>query len=87
VAPRRLAEVQKAAEVLKLRLIQRDAGDQADLERVFRTLKPGEADGVLSASIDLEIKSTSLLIRLASARRLTLATYRKERVEEGALFS
>ena len=87
VAPRQLAEVQKAAEILKLRLVQRDAADQADLERVFRAVKLGDVDGVLAASVDLEIKFTSLLIGLASAKRLPLASYRKERVHEGALFS
>ena len=87
VAPRQLAEVQKAAEILKLRLVQRDAADQADLERAFRAVKPGDVDGVIAASVDLEIKFTSLLIGLASAKRLPLASYRKERVHEGALFS
>lgn len=87
VAPRYLAEVQKAADVLKLRLVQRDAADQTDLHRVFGAIKPGDVDGVVSASVDLDIKFTSLLIGLASAKRLPLASYRKERVQEGALFS
>jgi putative ABC transport system substrate-binding protein len=87
VAPRYLAEVQKAADVLKLRLVQRDAADQTDLHRLFGAIKPGDVDGVISASVDLDIKFTSLLIGLASAKRLPLATYRKERVHEGALFS
>lgn len=87
VAPRHLAEVQKAADALKLGLVQRDAADQTDLNRVFGEIKPGEVDGIISASVDLDIKFTSLLIGLASAKRLPLASYRKERVHEGALFS
>lgn len=87
VAPRYLAEVQKAADILKLRLVQRGAADQTDLYRVFDAIKPGEVDGVISASVDLDIKFTSLLIGLASAKRLPLASYRKEWVHEGALFS
>ena len=35
----------------------------------------------------LQIKFTALLIRLATDKRLPLATYRKESVQEGALFS
>jgi putative ABC transport system substrate-binding protein len=87
VVPRQLGEIQKAARILKIGLVPREATDGADLERVFQSLRPGEVDGVLSASIDLEVKFTSLLIDLASARRLPLAGYRKERVHEGALFS
>jgi putative tryptophan/tyrosine transport system substrate-binding protein len=87
MALRHLAEVQKAANVLKLRLVQREAADQADLNRVFGAITPSDVDGVLSTSVDLDIKFTSLLIGLASAKRLPLASYRKERVHEGALFS
>jgi putative tryptophan/tyrosine transport system substrate-binding protein len=87
VAPAYLAEFQKAAAVLKVRLVQRDAADQTDLYRVFDAIKPGEVDGIISASVDLDLKFTSLLIGLASTKRLPLASYRKERVHEGALFS
>jgi putative tryptophan/tyrosine transport system substrate-binding protein len=82
-----VAEVQKAAEVLKVTLVHRDVADEPDLHRVFDALKMGEVDGVISASVDLDTKFTSLLIGLAAAKRLPLATYRTERVHEGALFS
>jgi putative ABC transport system substrate-binding protein len=54
---------------------------------VFGAIKSGDVDGVISASVDLDSKFTSLVIGLASAKRLPLASYRKERVHEGALFS
>jgi putative ABC transport system substrate-binding protein len=82
-----LEEMRRAAETLKLRLTERDAADQADLERVFGALKPGDVDGVMSASITLHIKFATLLLRLASARRLPVAGYRHEAVQQGALFA
>jgi putative ABC transport system substrate-binding protein len=57
------------------------------LEQVFGSIKPGDIDGVVSASNSLHIKFTTPLITLASAKRAPLASYRKEAVEEGALFS
>jgi putative ABC transport system substrate-binding protein len=82
-----LAEIRKAAEVLKLKLTEQEATDQADLERVFRSIKPGDIDGVIPASNNLHIKFTAVLIRLASGKRVPLASYRKESVDQGALFS
>ena len=85
--PSDLTEIRKAAEILKLKLTEREARDQADLERVFRSIKQGDIGGVVSASISLHIKFTSLLIRLASDKRVPLASYRRESVQQGALFS
>jgi putative ABC transport system substrate-binding protein len=85
--PGQLAEIREAAETLKLKLTEREATDQADLEQIFGSIKQGDLDGVVSASINLQIKFTALLIHLATDKRLPLATYRKESVQEGALFS
>jgi len=82
-----LAEIRQAAETLRLKLTEREATDQADLERVFGSIKYGEVDGVVSASINLQIKFSALLIRLASDKGLPLASYRREAVQQGALFS
>jgi putative tryptophan/tyrosine transport system substrate-binding protein len=82
-----LAEMRVAAEMLKLELIEHIATDQTDVERLFAGMKPGDVDGVMVASINLQIQLTNLLIRLAAAKRMALATYRKEAVQEGALFS
>ena len=85
--PGQLTEIREAAGTLKLKLTEREANDQADLERIFGSIKQGDVDGIVSASINLQIKFTALLIRLATDKRLPLATYRKESVQEGALFS
>jgi putative ABC transport system substrate-binding protein len=86
--PGQLAEIRKAAETLKgLKLMEREATDEAGLERVFGSIKPGEVEGVVPASITLHIKFTDVLIRLVAAGRVPLASYRKEAVQQGALFS
>ena len=87
VAMRRLTEVRLAAKSLKLLLVERQATSQADLERVFGSLKPGGVNGVLIVSPNLRTKFPSLILRLASEKRLPLAIHRKEWVELGALFS
>jgi len=87
VAMRSLSEVQLAAKSLKLLLVERQATTQADLERVFGSLKPGGVNGVFIVSPNLRTKFPSLILRLASEKRLPLAIHRKEWVEQGALFS
>jgi ABC-type uncharacterized transport system substrate-binding protein len=83
----RLADMRAAASVLGLSLLERTASHQRDVERVFAGLKPADADGVAVASVDLQIRFTALLIGLTTERRLPLATYRREAVHDGALFS
>jgi ABC-type uncharacterized transport system substrate-binding protein len=87
VAMRSLAEVRLAAKSLKLLLVERQATTQTDLERVFGSLKPGGVTGVFIVSPNLRTKFPSLILRLASEKRLPLAIHRKEWVEQGALFS
>jgi putative ABC transport system substrate-binding protein len=87
VAMRSLSEVRLAAKSLKLLLVERQATTQADLERVFGSLKPGGVNGVFIVSPNLRTKFPSLILRLASEKRLPLAIHRKEWVEQGALFS
>ena len=83
-----LAEIRSAAENMKaLQLVERQAGSAADLERVFESIRPGDVDAALSASVNLYIRFTSLLIRLCSERRLPLVGYRKDSVQQGALLS
>jgi len=85
--PSELAEIRRAAAALKLNSTEREATDQADLERVFGSIKHGDIDGVVVASNTLHIRFTALLIRLVSDKRVPLASYRKESVQQGALFS
>jgi putative ABC transport system substrate-binding protein len=84
---RALAEVRKAAAVLKLRPVERQVTNEVDAERLFRSLKRGEVDGVFIASPNLRNKFPSLIVTLASERRLPLAMHRMAWVEKGALFS
>jgi putative ABC transport system substrate-binding protein len=86
-AARYLAEYRKAAATLKLKLVEREVTDQADIERVFTSLKPGEVDGVLHGSPDIRARFSSLLTRLALDHRLPYQAHRKEWLEHGALFS
>ncbi|HEY7675996.1 MAG TPA: ABC transporter substrate-binding protein, partial [Candidatus Methylomirabilis sp.] len=83
----RLAEARKAGTVLKLRLVEREATTQANIERVFGSVKRGEVQGVFALSSTLVTKFPSLILRLATERRLPVAIHRKEWVERGALFS
>jgi putative tryptophan/tyrosine transport system substrate-binding protein len=84
---RALAEVRKAGAVLKLQPVEREVTNEADAERLFRSLKRGDVDGVFIASSSLRSKFPSLIVTLALERRLPLAMHRMEWVEKGALFS
>jgi putative ABC transport system substrate-binding protein len=87
VAKRSMVEVRTAAKNLQLLLIEREAITQADIERVFSSLKSGDVDGIFTVSPNLRTKFPSLILRLASEKRLPLTIHRKEWVEQGALFS
>lgn len=87
VTRRVLEEIEKAGEALNLQLVEREVSQEADIERVFRSLKRAEVDGVFVASPNLYSKFSSLILRLASKRRLPLASHWKGWVEQGALFS
>ncbi|HET7874522.1 MAG TPA: ABC transporter substrate-binding protein [Methylomirabilota bacterium] len=87
VTPRVLSEIRSTGAALKLELVEREATTQADIERVFRSLKRGEADGVFVASPNLYIRFSALALRLASDKRLPLAAHWERVVEQGALFS
>jgi putative ABC transport system substrate-binding protein len=85
--PQQVAEVRRAANTLKLELVEREATRQFDVERVFDALQPGEVQGVFVASSSLVTKFPSLILRLAAERGLPVPGHRKEWAEEGALFS
>jgi putative tryptophan/tyrosine transport system substrate-binding protein len=87
VAQRSMVEVRTTAENFKLLLAEREAVTQADIARIFSSLKPGDVDGVFIVSPNLRTKFPSLILRLASEKRLPLTIHRKELVEQGALFS
>ena len=67
--------------------MEREVINQADIERVFGSVKRGDVDGVFMVSPSIHAKFSSLVIRLASEKRLPVPGYGKARVEQGALFS
>jgi putative ABC transport system substrate-binding protein len=82
-----LAEIRKSSTVLKLQPMEREVTREADAERLFRSLKPGDVDGVFIASPNLRNKISSIIVTLTAQKRLPLAMHRKEWAEKGALFS
>jgi putative ABC transport system substrate-binding protein len=84
-----LAEYKAAAAGLPkpVRLDIREATTASDLRRVFRSLKPGVADGAFLLSPSLRLNHTALTIRLAQKAGIPVQAHRKEWVEQGALFS
>ena len=82
-----LDDVRTAAANLKLALVERAASTEAAITRVFGEIKPGQVDGVVIASQDLQTKFSLLMIPLALERRLPISVGFKERVEKGGLFS
>jgi len=87
VTGRVLTEVRRVGTTLKLQLIEHRVTDQTDIERVFGSIKRGDVDGVFIVSPNLQQKFTSLILRLATERRLPLAVHTKTWVEKGGLFS
>jgi putative tryptophan/tyrosine transport system substrate-binding protein len=80
-------EVQQATSALKITTVERDARTRRELEQIFAPLSRSNTDGVFIASLNLRVKFHSLIIRLATRRRLPVAGHRSEWVEQGALFS
>ena len=70
-----------------LELDVREASSAQDLQRIFRSLRPGEVDGAFLLSPSLRLNHSALTIRLARRARIPVQAHRKEWVEEGALFS
>src|SRR5215469_1020036 len=70
-----------------MKLIERDAGSEADLKRVFAGLKPGEVNAVITASPDLQTNHPHLIIELGEAAKLPVVGHREAWVEWGALLS
>lgn len=87
VASRRLAEMRQAANRLNVKLVEREATDSDGVAQVLTSVKRGDVDGVAVASVDLRIKFSSLMIRLAQERGLPLYVHRREWVQQGGLIS
>jgi len=87
VTPRQFAEVRQAAATLRLERVERHATDEADVRRVFTSLRPRDADGVFVVSPNLYLRFTSLIMTSALAKRLPVAWHQRHGAVEGALFS
>jgi putative ABC transport system substrate-binding protein len=87
VGRRWLEEAKQAGDALKVRLIERQATNQAEIERIMRTATVEEVGGILMPSQILRNSYSSLVILLSSERRLPLGMHHKKWVERGALFS
>jgi putative tryptophan/tyrosine transport system substrate-binding protein len=82
-----LAATHRAAATIGLDLLEREASEASDLERIFQELRPGEADGIVIASQNLLVKHQGLILQLGLAKRMPLMSQRREWVEQGALVS
>jgi putative ABC transport system substrate-binding protein len=85
--PPLLSQARDAAEQLGIELDIREASGEADLERAFRSLAPGEVDGAFLLSPSLRLNFSKLTIELADEANLPVQAHRKEWAEQGALFS
>lgn len=86
-APESLATLRQAAATLKLEFIERQVRDESDIGRVFASIKPGDVQAVFIAGETLTTKFPSLILRLATERKLPMSLHRKDWAERGALFS
>lgn len=87
--PRRtelLEAVRRKAGTLKLQLVEREANDQADLERIAGGVKRGSVDAILVVSPGLQAGLTPIFFRLALQRKLPTAGFRKDDLSQGAFF-
>jgi putative ABC transport system substrate-binding protein len=86
---RLLAQYRAAASQLgrPLQLVIRKVSSARDLQRVFRSLRPGEVDGAFLLSPTLRLNFSALTIRLAARAKLPVQAHRKDWVQKGALFS
>ncbi len=87
VGRRWLGDVRAAGGALKLRLVEREARNQADIDEVLGSVTQGDVGGILVASQILRNSYSSHIIRLATEKHIPLGMHRKKWVERGALFS
>jgi putative ABC transport system substrate-binding protein len=86
--PKLWKQTHTAAHALGLELVVRKASTAPELMHVFRSLRPGEVDGVFVVSPKIHFNYASLVLGLAEgADHLPLELNRKEWVQKGALFS
>jgi putative tryptophan/tyrosine transport system substrate-binding protein len=80
-------EARAAAAALDLVLVERSVADEAEINRVFDELEPGDVDGVMTASQVVQTKFSDLLIDLSRSHGLPFMVADRSRVEKGGLLS
>jgi putative ABC transport system substrate-binding protein len=90
--PPLLTEAHVAAGKLGITLDEVEASNDAGLEAVFQSLRPGAVDGVFILSPSLRLNFSKKILGLAAAANLPVQAHRKEwvdpqKIEQGALFS
>jgi ABC-type uncharacterized transport system substrate-binding protein len=83
--PGLMQQTETAAATLNLKLVEREATNEADLERIFAELKPGEVNGVFVASQILPTRHSSLMIDLSLKHRLPMFVHLRQWVVAGGL--
>jgi putative tryptophan/tyrosine transport system substrate-binding protein len=81
------ALARQAAGPLKLTLVERAAGTEAELKKLFAGLKPGEVEAVIVASPNLQTNHPKLIIKLSPDAKLPVIGHREAWVDWGALVS
>ena len=84
---RLLADLLRVAPRLKVDLVERRATTEADITKVFASLKKGDVDAMVILSPKLLTNFPALILRLSLEQRIPLAYHRRALVEQGALFS
>lgn len=87
VTRRELPDLRRASAAVQLQLTEREVVSASDIERVLAATDRTKSDGLFVLSPTLRTNFPSLILRLATARRLPLVGLRKEWVRQGALFS
>ena len=81
------ADIERVAPQLKVQLVKRHATTEADVTKIFASLKKGVVDGMVVISPKLITNFPALILRLSLERQIPLTSHRKALVEQGALFS
>ena len=80
-------QIKSSAATLHVSVVYRPASTEAEVGSIFDALKPGEFDGVVIASQDLQTLFSDLMIKLSLDHRLAISVGFLQRVEEGGLFA
>lgn len=81
------SDARKAAGILGITLVERDAHDLPTLNMVFEKLTPGTAEAVLITSTSIRHRFQKPVLALATARAMAMVGSRQDMVDAGALFT